>query len=222
MDIVLEHYNKLANSYDEKSLNRLNYLESIDSLIKDYLIMDYNLLDVACGTGKRISKLTAGLNLTIHGCDISPNMVDIAKTNIDNVTLQDMCNLNYKDAEFDVLTCLFNGFGCLDTKDKRIKALKQFNRVLKNDGILFIDVLNFYLLTEPFEPGGDKFFKLNIDDEVIDGYVHGFTWREMKELLNEAGFEIDKEYIVDYKTGEVNEEHWDNKEGQLFYICKKG
>ncbi|SVE24666.1 uncharacterized protein METZ01_LOCUS477520, partial [marine metagenome] len=30
MNIVLEHFNELANSYDEKSLNRISYLNSID------------------------------------------------------------------------------------------------------------------------------------------------------------------------------------------------
>jgi hypothetical protein len=37
MDIVLEHFNRLANSYDKKSLNRINYLNSIDDLIIDTL-----------------------------------------------------------------------------------------------------------------------------------------------------------------------------------------
>jgi ubiquinone/menaquinone biosynthesis C-methylase UbiE len=216
MNIIVEHYNKLANSYDEKSLNRLNYLNSVDTLVKNNLPINSNLLDVGCGTGNRIRKLTTGLNLTINGCDISPKMIDIAKTNIDNVTLQDMCNLNYRDKEFDVVTCLFNAFGHLDSKDKRIKTLKQFNRVLKDDGVLFIDVLNFYLLTPPFKSNGDKFFKLDVDGEVVDGYVHGFTHREMLELLQETDFIIDSTSEIDYETGEV-----ESSTGQLFYMCRK-
>ena len=110
MDIVLEHFNRLANSYDEKSLNRISYLNSVDNLIINTLIKkDYKLLDIGCGTGKRTKELKLKLSLSeVYGCDISPNMINIAKRNIENVIFQDMSNLTYDDKEFDILTCLFN------------------------------------------------------------------------------------------------------------------
>ena len=219
MDIVLEHFNRLANSYDKKSLNRINYLNSIDDLIIDTLNgQDYKLLDVGCGTGKRIKELKLKLNINeVYGCDISPNMINIAKRNIKNVVLQDMSNLTYSDKEFDVLTCLFNSFGCLNTKKKRFVTLKHFNRILKDDGTLFIDVMNFCLLAKPFKDNGDKFFNLNIEDKEVEGYVHGFTHNEMKKLLKESGFKYNK-FIVSYNSGKL---HRDNTKGQFFYICKK-
>jgi ubiquinone/menaquinone biosynthesis C-methylase UbiE len=219
MNIVLEHFNELANSYDEKSLNRISYLNSIDNLIINTLIeKDYKLLDIGCGTGKRTKELKLKLSLSeVYGCDISPNMIDMAKRNIENVIFQDMSDLTYNDKEFDVLTCLFNSFGCLNTKKKRFATLKHFNRVLKDDGILFIDVMNFCLLARPFKGNGDKFFKLNIEDKEVEGYVHGFTHNEMKKLLKESGFKYNK-FIVGYDDGKL---HRDNTKGQLFYICKK-
>ena len=220
MDIVLEHFNRLANSYDEKSLNRISYLNSVDNLIINTLIKkDYKLLDIGCGTGKRTKELKLKLSLSeVYGCDISPNMINIAKRNIENVIFQDMSNLTYDDKEFDILTCLFNSFGYINSKKKRLATLKHFNRVLKDDGTLFIDVMNFCLLSEPFKDNGDKFFKLSIEDKEVDGYVHGFTHNEMKKLLEESGFKYNK-FVVGYDDGKL---YRNNTKGQLFYICKKG
>ena len=220
MDIVLEHFNRLANSYDEKSLNRISYLNSVDNLIINTLIKkDYKLLDIGCGTGKRTKELKLKLSLSeVYGCDISPNMINIAKRNIENVIFQDMSNLTYDDKEFDILTCLFNSFGYINSKKKRLATLKHFNRVLKDDGTLFIDVMNFCLLSEPFKNNGDKFFKLSIEDKEVDGYVHGFTHNEMKKLLEESGFKYNK-FVVGYDDGKL---YRNNTKGQLFYICKKG
>ncbi|MDJ1171462.1 class I SAM-dependent methyltransferase [Roseofilum sp. BLCC_M154] len=151
---VVNHFNFLANYYDEKCLNRKAYLQSIDDLILAYLQKKHSkplkILDVGCGTGKRTEKYKLSLEESVvYGCDISPIMIDIAqKRNIDKAILSDMAHLPFSQESFDVILCLFNSFGYVPDQQKRLQVLTQFSKILKNNGLLFIDVMNKWHMGE--------------------------------------------------------------------------
>ena len=88
------------------------------------------ILDVGCGVGK-LSKYLKGFNL--YGCDITENFVKQAqKENYKELKVADICNLPYKDNEFDKIICLGVFEYILDTE----KAMKELLRVCKGDIIL--------------------------------------------------------------------------------------
>jgi len=54
-NVVLNHFDRLADSYDQKCMNRREYLEAIDSLVLTRLTQlnrkPLHILDIGCGTG---------------------------------------------------------------------------------------------------------------------------------------------------------------------------
>jgi ubiquinone/menaquinone biosynthesis C-methylase UbiE len=240
---VILHFDKLAPLYDLKSSDRKNYNTAVDREIVKIFSSSKNLrvLDVGCGTGSRSERLKKKIIGSKFFClDVSSKMVAIAKgKNLDYVTWGKMTRLPFKDDYFDALLCLFNTFGYLSSQKAREKALSEFWRVLKKNGLLFIDLMNFWHLGEGMEfkrsifsacadlfysflnptlSVGDKLFKLKAGDEEFEGFVHGFSQWEMKSLLKSAGFSIDKFLIIGYNSGEIKKHFW---QGQLFYVCKK-
>ena len=112
-------------------------------------------------------------------------------------------------------------------------------RILKPNGYLFIDAMNVWHMGEGLEfkrsrslavyeylrsiinPNievGDKLFQTEKDGKPIKGFFHGFTDREMRNLLENSGFDIEKRYIIGYNSGEIKNK---KTEGQFFYICRK-
>jgi len=242
---VLNHFNSLADHYDEKCMNRRGYLAGIDNLILEHLRKtcsnSLKILDVGCGTGRRTEKYKLSLEKSVvYGCDISPIMINIARTRqIDKTILSDMSELRLKNESFDVILCLFNSFGYLPDQEQRLRTLTKFRGILKNDGLLFIDVMNrwhtgeglnfkksirsvvetyVYSAFSPAMSSGDMCFSLSVNDKKLDGWVHGFSNSEMQLLLSRSGFSVKKKFCVGYDSGEIKKHFW---QGQLFYICEK-
>ncbi len=240
-EIVVQHFNELAPFYDEKANQRLVYLAAIDALIIKRLKekKGLKLLDVGCGTGLRTALIAKQLQSPqVYGIDIAQEMVEQAKKRIPAVQQTNMVSFNLQ-REFDAIFCLFNCFGYLGTYYERISALKNIQKHLKKEGLLFIDVMNarhkgegltfnrtnlgiikefLYSLLNPKLGIGNKLFTITLNNQNLQGFVHGFFDIEMVWLLQKSGFNIEKRYIIGYETGEIKQHI---AEGQLFYICKK-
>jgi ubiquinone/menaquinone biosynthesis C-methylase UbiE len=100
-----------------------------------------DVLDVGTGTGILIPFLyrAVGSEGHITAIDYAQKMVDICKTkhaHLPNVLVMvaDAENLDFPDSSFDAVTC----FGVFPHLDNKKAALKQFRRVLKSKGRLFI------------------------------------------------------------------------------------
>jgi len=108
------------------------------------------ILDVATGTGfDSIHLIEAGFDVT--SLDGSASMLKEAQRN----AKKRKCNLKiihsdwrsaYKETteKFDAIICLGNSFSHLFTIEDQIKSLKVFNSLLRDDGILIFDHLNFH------------------------------------------------------------------------------
>jgi ubiquinone/menaquinone biosynthesis C-methylase UbiE len=243
--VIFNHFNSLANDYDKMSLKRAKYLNGIDDLILNRLQKTYKhdirMLDVGCGTGRRTEKYKLKLDRSvIYGCDLSPRMIKIAQTKqIDKVILSDMSMIQLQNESFDVILCLFNTFGYLVSHQQRLQTLINFNKMLKVNGYLFLDVMNrwhtgeglnykksiFSLCKENIKSmlsstitNGDKIFLLSFNGKKVDGWVHGFSNSEMRLLLKKSGFSVKEVLYVGYDTGQIKKYFW---EGQLFYVCTK-
>lgn len=236
-------FNAIASDYDNKSLNRKKYNTAVDKLIIKYLRRQIKplVLDAGCGTGSRTENLKSKISGSKFYCaDSSLEMIKIAKKKkLDFVTQAEMEKLPFKTDYFDDVLCIFNSFGYLSSYKKRLATLKEFSRVLKPSGLLFIDVMNAWHLGEgrefkrsiraliwdwlaslihPALTVGDKLYTLEIGNRRVRSFVHGFTNKEMRNLMIKAGFRIDKFMVIGYNSGEPKSQFW---QGQYFYVCKK-
>jgi ubiquinone/menaquinone biosynthesis C-methylase UbiE len=96
-------------------------------------------LEIGCGNGKNMLYRN---DINMKGIDICNNFVEICKKKNLNVIQGDMLNLPYNNDEFDFIICIAV-LHHLDTKDKRIGAIKEMFRVCKNKGKIFILVWDF-------------------------------------------------------------------------------
>ena len=141
--LVTRLFNDIARRYDF-----LNHFFSfgIDYYWRSRLVKsispkkDYVVLDVATGTGDVAFKL-APRTKQVTGIDIASNMIDLANNKKDkkraantDFLVGDAENLPFEDNTFDVITI---SYGYRNISDQP-KALKEFNRILKDKGRLFI------------------------------------------------------------------------------------
>tara|TARA_Y100001960_G_C14423217_1_gene703942 strand:- start:76 stop:789 length:714 start_codon:yes stop_codon:yes gene_type:complete len=141
--LVTKLFNDIARSYDF-----FNHFFSfgVDYYWRSRLVKKTNVskqdlvLDVATGTGDVAFNLASRAQ-HVTGLDIASEMIKIAnqknsKKNFDNIKfiVGDGEKLPFEDKTFDVITIAF-GFRNIANQEG---ALKEFNRVLKDSGRLFI------------------------------------------------------------------------------------
>lgn len=242
--IVRKHFDSIARMYDAKSSARACYLSTIDMLIRDELQGSESgeslVLDVGCGTGTRAQSIFSSIPWArVYGIDVSPEMVKIAREkNFERVVQSDMRQIPFPDNYFDVVTCLFNVMGYLPTPQERMRAFKEVKRVLKPEGLFFVDFMNRWHLGENvnfkrsiwaavglyvkslfsgLENAGNIFFKLPLNNGQLEGFVHGFSLPEIRSLLKECEFDELQMSVVGYDTGKLKHRKW---QGQYFVIAQ--
>ena len=107
------------------------------NILKKHLKMNAKILDVGCGTGGTIKFLKEAGFINVSGLDNHHQAIKYChKRGLKNVLLGDVNNLPFKSQSF-------NGVICMDVLYHKglnpQKALGEFRRVLKSDGILYIE-----------------------------------------------------------------------------------
>ncbi len=177
----VEHYSKLTKIKDVEKL-----------LIEKYF--SGKILDLGCGCG-RTTKYLADKGLDVLGVEIVEDMVKKAKKIYPGIPFEegDACNLKYKDSEFDVVFFSFNGLDYIYPENKRVVALKEINRVLKNGGYFVYSSHNPLSLLFKFRPGlllrslkeGKLFSKYKPEKNINFGKVYTYfaTPKNQKKLI---------------------------------------
>lgn len=205
-------YNYLAESYAKEWVNKPD-IELAKAFI-DYLPVDARVLDVGCGPG-HYSRYFYEHGFNVSGIDFSENMISIAKKLYPEIDyqIQDMKKIEFNDNEFDALW-VCSSFVHIMTNETE-PVLKEFKRVLKKDGVLFINAVI-----------GNLPYRLETEQEIggtFKGNGRYFQWyptsESFIEILNKAGFDVEKIYakkitsqVVENATLRTNQ--WFN------YICK--
>lgn len=133
------------------------------------------ILDAGCGTGLLMKKLEKYGD--VFGVDISPEAIKYTKKRrIKNTSLASIEKLPFKDNNFDIIISVDVLYHQRVGND--IKALKEFNRVLKPGGILIVKVPAFNWLRG--------------HHDIVVETRHRYTKKELGEKLKASGFEIMK------------------------------
>ncbi|MGD2142304.1 MAG: methyltransferase domain-containing protein [Candidatus Bathyarchaeota archaeon] len=198
--VAYEAYERLADAYaervDYKPHNAYLEMPSTLSLIPD--IMGKRVLDAGCGTGRYTRWLLEG-GADVIGIDASPKMLRHAKKKIGNradLRLHDLNKpLNFLvDSSVDLILAAL----VLDYLRDWDPVLREFHRVLKDDG---------YLIISMGHPALDFIKDLGMEDywivERVENWWKGFgdavlvpSYRRplqaATEALHRAGFLIER------------------------------
>ena len=226
-------YDYLAPEYIEISMQKRLYLDSINKIIAD------NSPEIIVITWMPVVEMVLGQKSSLINfkpenvvmIDNSPKMVELAKKLVGDVYLSSIAD--YKStSKFDLITSLWNVFGHIESKEKRIESLKNLNWHLKDDGVLILDVNNRYNIDYGFfQVIKNIIMDLNIfkkdkslgwyqfehKGKQFSTYLHNFF--EISDVLKQSGFSIIKFFSVGYNDGIPKKNNI--FKGQLLFIVKK-
>lgn len=133
---VTKFYDDIAPQFSQ---TRKNWWDSL-SFVKKYIKSGDKLLDFGCGNGRLLEFIYSdNLNISYTGVDISKELIDIAKNHYRDekfLAIENEGQIFLEKKQFNVVMSIavFHHF----TPRMAEKALKEFRRVLKKDGIVVI------------------------------------------------------------------------------------
>ena len=184
--LVTRLFNDIAKTYD--FLNHLfsfgiDYYWRRKLINKAILNKDAHALDIATGTGDVAFKLALKCNQVV-GLDIAENMIEIAKVkqskkqikNI-NFIVGDAEALPFENNHFDMITIAY-GFRNISDQSN---ALKEFYRVLKDDGKLLI--LEFSNPHSKFIKFLYRFYSVKIMPKIASLFTEKYAYEYLPESI---------------------------------------
>ena len=205
MDRETAFWNKLADKYSQRPISdEAAYQKKLDAT-REYFEPDMEVLEIGCGTGST-AIAHAPFVKHIRATDLSPRMIEIAKdkakdAGIDNVTFEALSvdALDVPAAGFDAVMA----HNLLHLLDGRQRAIADIHTMLKPGGVFVSSTACI----------GDMMLPLRLIIPVgrflrLFPLVKVFTAAELKDSLDNAGFEIDYEWQP-------------KKYAAAFIICRK-
>jgi ubiquinone/menaquinone biosynthesis C-methylase UbiE len=211
-DLNISHYSGEISYYTQAPLR------NVEKKLLTSIPKQSRILDVGCGSGRfTIGAAQMGHNVT--GIDITPAAITAAaekakKLNLGNVNflVGDMTDIPFRNSEFDYVFCPRFSINAVATFEKRKKAIEEMVRVVKPEGVVYIESFNkLYLGRGPVLPLrnlfsdflkqisifwcwltgkqytglllGDIVYKSNKVADAPEGYAHLLTIFELKRLL---------------------------------------
>jgi glycine/sarcosine N-methyltransferase len=229
-------FNKLALDYDQM-VSFEKAVENKKRILKNFITSRMKFAaDLGCGSGvDSIALASSGLEVTAF--DPAVEMLEVAKENAErervNVRFHnhpiDSIPEDY-DGQFDLAVSLGNTFANID-RERLIKSLQRCKQILKPQGILLIQVLNYEkILNEKqriinITEGADKYFirfyefidneiifniltfvKSNPSDhKLISTLVNPYSQADFDTALKKAGF-ISFQFYLNLELEEFDKE----------------
>lgn len=163
------------------------------------------LLDIGCGKGLLLHSLKMK-DFEVYGIELSENSARYAKEKLGiNVKTKDIKDCEFQPDYFDVITM----FHSLEHMKDPKQTLKAIHSILKNDGILIIEVPKFdSLYSRIFK---DKWFHLD-----VPRHLYHFEEKTIKSMLKTTGFSIKK-----ISNHSIIYDVFGNVQSLLNYLCSK-
>lgn len=202
-------YNNFAKDYDKNryASEDQKFNDTFAKKIVAEIVGDCNgkmVLDCGCGTG-RFVEFFYKAGAVIVGSDISDNMLKIAKERVPTATFvkADVFSLPFKDKNFDIVICS----QVLTHLHNYEKPLSEMKRVLKDNGIIVIDVRNI-LWPSRLPILIRKMFKINSksDGDYNPDYV---SIIKIKKICDKIGLKVEDFFGTGFpraKQDQMNEE----------------
>lgn len=179
--------------------------EAIYEAVKKALVDEPRgrVLDIPAGHGALARRLSDdGFEVTC--CDLYPEIFELEDVPIDSGDLDD--RLPYEDSMFETVVCVEG----LEHIENPSNAIREFSRILTVGGCLIVSIPNIlnieerlkwliYGYTSHFKPlSKDAVQNINAaypDREEIALHVNPIGYSEVRYLLENSGFEIERVFI---------------------------
>lgn len=202
---AVDLFDKLADSYQERFFSVEHYSESL-LLFLTYLEENASVLDIACGPGN-ISQflLNNKPQLKLHGIDLAPNMIRLARINNPNAnfTVHDALEINRLDTNFDAIVIGFL-FPYLSIDQVEL-FLQKVYRKLPEGGIIYLSTME-----DLYE---NSRLKASSTGEQL--MMHYYEADFLVRLLEQIGFQILSKHTQPYPVSETE------TDTDLILIAKK-
>ncbi len=196
---TFETWNKVASLYQEKFMDLNLYNQTYDFVCNSINNEKARLLEIGCGPGNITRYLLSKRPLfSVHGIDIAPNMIALAKQNNPGAT-------------FDVMDCrdiagissvydgIIAGF-CLPYLSPAdvSKLISDCYALLNRQGLLYLSYVEGDPVNSGFQSGssGDR------------TYFYYHTFGNIHQLLKDNNFGEPRSFKIDYKkennSGEIH------------------
>lgn len=204
---TFETWNKVAQLYQEKFMDRDVYNATYDYFCDRVAAANASVLELGCGPGN-VTKylLSKRPGFRLHGIDYSPNMVALARSN--NPTAQfsvmDCRSLTEVTGSYDGIICSF----CAPylSQMEIQKLVSDCCGLLNQGGHIYISFVEG-------DPSDSGFRAASTGDRT---YFYYHTTVFMEELMVKLGFEPPTVFKIPYPAAE------ENKELHIVLIARKG
>ncbi|UCG15873.1 MAG: methyltransferase domain-containing protein [Phycisphaerales bacterium] len=202
---------RVAHEYDAYFADSALFAYDL-ALLRRWMPRPGRVLDLGCGSGRHVVAFArAGFDVT--GVDLSPHMIEVASAKLaESNAAARLVKGDIVEPEgwgepvpFDYALCMFSTFGLIAGHTNRLRALRNWHRLLRPGGLLAMHVHNrwhnllsmqglAYLASNVFRTlfgrseWGDKYIPHYRG--IRNMYIHVFSRRELAGLLRDAGFEI--------------------------------
>lgn len=146
----------------------------IQSLLQEISLKNNSrILDAGCGTGGNMKILARFGN--VIGIDNSPEAIKFCKKRcFENIQLKNIENTGFSDNSFDLIVAL----DILEHLENDVEALKEFHRILKEDGYILISVPAYQFLWS--------------EHDAAVHHKRRYSMKEINKCLLKANFQITK------------------------------
>lgn len=199
LEKVKKDYSTISKRFDETRRNPWEEFEWFAS----YLKPNKTLLDVGCGNG-RLAGFLKNRQIDYLGIDNNEELIALARKRhpFAKFIVADQTSLPFPNVSFDHVWNIA-AFHHVPSKKLRLQTLREIHRILKKNGILVLTVWNLWqkkyrkytvksilrnLLFGEYEYN-DTFIPWG-KEQLVMRYYHAFRPRELKKLLEKAGFQI--------------------------------
>lgn len=145
------------------------------------------LLDLGCGSGRHFSSKE---ELEMYGADFSKKMVTLAKEIFgkDKVKLMENEEIPFENSYFDNIICIAV-LHCIESKERRIKFLKESYRVLRKEGKMLVQVWSKNH-SRTKGKGNEAIIPWTAGNKTFDRYYYLYELEELKNELLKVGFKV--------------------------------
>jgi len=204
------------------------------------------VLDLCCGTGRH-SIILNEKQWNIIGLDISPNLLRIAKEKMIEkhvyfpLVRGEMRHLPFQSETFTSVINMFTSFGYLPSEKEDMKSLKEIARILEQDGLFVLDILNREYLLQVFKKKDwgefphfymmeirtldversklhSRWIILDKNNDKTRSFNHNlrlYSFSLLKAMLEKAGFVIERFY------GGYEEQDFQQSSPRLIILARK-
>ena len=157
----------------------LDYLDDCERrLFEDYLKLGMAILDLGVGGGRTTPCLSMIASRYV-GVDYAEEMIGVCRSKFPQLefAVGDASDLSrFADASFDAVIFTFNGLDCLAPDLKRQQCLRECHRVLKNDGLAYVEAYPIWT-----GPRGH-----HVHEDMVQTWCPGMSYQNDGTIIPEA------------------------------------